>query len=352
MQVQATAMVYALSFPWRKRKALRACFPGARVLFVDAVKHVPPGGTLVVWGLSSMPGLAAGVTVVHVEDGFLRSVGLGADWFRPVSWVVDYRGMYFDARVSSDLEVILASCDWSDDLLQRAAALRQRIVGSGLTKYNVGQGEWRRPQGDRRVILVPGQVETDASIHYGSPHVRTNLELLQRVRYNNPDAYVIYKPHPDVVAGLRLPGTQEAQAVDFCDELVVHVPMHQLLEKVDEVHVLTSLAGFEALLRGLKVVCYGQPFYSGWGLTQDVFPLARRTRRLTLDALVAGALILYPRYFTIQGQAGATPETAIDDLLAWRAKAGGRLPWWRCLWRQVLQLLARWEDGARRRRAP
>lgn len=352
MQIQAAAIVYALRFPWRKRQAVRACFPGSQVLFVNAVKRVPSGAMLAVWGVPPLPGLAVGVTVVHVEDGFLRSVGLGADWIRPVSWVVDSRGMYFDARAPSDLEVILASCDWSDELLQRAVALRRRIVESGLTKYNVGNGEWHCPVGAGRVILVPGQVETDASIHHGSPQVRSNLDLLQRVRCNNPDAYVIYKPHPDVVAGLRLQGTQEARAMDFCDELVVHVPMYQLLEKVDEVHVLTSLSGFEALLRGRKVVCYGQPFYAGWGLTQDVFPLARRTRRLSLDALVAGALILYPRYFTAQGQDGATPEAAIDDLLAWRAKAGSRLPWWRRLWRPVLQLLARWEDGVRRRSAP
>ncbi|MEG0558437.1 MAG: hypothetical protein RR574_18505, partial [Comamonas sp.] len=94
------------------------------------------------------------------------------------------------------------------------------------------------------------QVETDASIRYGSPVVRTNLELLRRVRAAHPDAYVLYKPHPDVVAGLRLRGEAESRVVDFCDELLVHVPMHYLLERVDEVHVMTSLAGFEALLRG------------------------------------------------------------------------------------------------------
>jgi len=353
VQMQAVATMHALGFPRRKHQAVRACFPGGKVLFVNAVKHVPPGATLAVWGLPSLPGLASGVTVVHVEDGFLRSVGLGADWIRPVSWVVDSRGMYFDARRPSDLEMILASFDWGEDLLRRAAALRRRIVESGLTKYNVGKGEWLRPAGTRRVILVPGQVETDASIRHGSPQVRGNLDLLQRVRASNPDAYIVYKPHPDVVAGLRLRGTQEARAVDFCDELVVHVPMHHMLEHVDEVHVMTSLAGFEALLRERKVVCYGQPFYAGWGLTQDVFPVARRTRRLSLDALVAGALILYPRYFTAQGRAGATPEAALDDLQAWRARTGGGLSWWRrLLWRPVLQMLAWWEDGARRRQVP
>ena len=43
--------------------------------------------------------------------------------------------------------------------------------------------------------------------------------------------------------------------------------MDVLLGIVDEVHTLTSLTGFEALLRGIEVHAYGGPFYAGWGLT-------------------------------------------------------------------------------------
>ena len=127
--------------------------------------------------------------------------------------------------------------------------------------------------------------------------------------------------------------------------------MHYLLERVDEVHVMTSLAGFEALLRGRKVVCHGQPFYAGWGLTQDLLPVPRRGRELSLDALVAGALILYPRYFDTQGTACGTPEQTLQELLTWRDRSRGRLSWSQRLWRPVLQLLAWWQDGKRRRGA-
>ena len=66
---------------------------------------------------------------------------------------------------------------------------------------------------------------------------------------------------------------------------------------MDGVHVITSLAGFEALLRGKAVSTHGVPFYAGWGLTKDLSEVpARRTRRLSLDELVAGTLLLYPRY--------------------------------------------------------
>jgi len=192
--------------------------------------------------------------------------------------------------------------------------------------------------------LVPGQVETDASIAYGAPEgvcaIRRNMDLLRAVRQANPDAWVVYKPHPDVLAGLRLKGIDEDAALQWCDEQVIDAPMGELLGQVDEVHVITSLAGFEALLRGRPVTCYGQPFYAGWGLTTDMAPLPRRTRRLALDALVAGALVEYPKYVSRTSGEFTSPEQALDDLLAWRAK-GTSLPWWRKILRLVLRFYKR-----------
>jgi capsular polysaccharide export protein len=187
------------------------------------------------------------------------------------------------------------------------------------------------------MILVPGQVESDASLAYGAPGIRRNIDLLYSVRAANPEAYLIYKPHPDVVAGLRRKGQCEEDAACWCDEVVADVPMGELLPQVDEVHTLTSLTGFEALLRGKRVVCYGQPFYAGWGLTRDVLPIARRTRRLSLDELVTGALILYPTYVSRATRGLTTPERALDELLAWRERRPG-LPWWRMGMRRVLGL--------------
>ena len=80
---------------------------------------------------------------------------------------------------------------------------------------------------------------------------------------------MIYKPHPDVLAGLRGSRAEAQRTQDacraHCDEIVTDVPMGRLLDAVDEVHTLTSLAGFEALLRGKAVVTWGLPFYAGWG---------------------------------------------------------------------------------------
>jgi capsular polysaccharide export protein len=342
-----TRPAYCLGFSWRKRRLLQAFLGGVTVR--PAPRHLPDGCTLYLWGSTvAPPALGAAVQRVRVEDGFIRSVGLGADLVRPVSWVLDSQGLYYDPRQPSDLEQLLQTAQFDDALLARAAALRARIVAAGISKYNLaapGDAHWSRPEGAGRVVLVPGQVESDASILAGAPQVRTNLALLQAVRAGAPQAWVVYKPHPDVVARLRRAGEGElGPAVQAsCDAQVWQAPMPQLLAEVDEVHTLTSLTGFEALLRGRRVVCYGQPFYAGWGLTEDRAPIARRTRRLTLDELVAGALILYPRYLGLASGQLTTPEAALDELIAWRARA----PRTDTPGRRLKRILLRWLVGVK-----
>ncbi|MBK1723531.1 capsular polysaccharide biosynthesis protein [Thiocystis violacea] len=332
--------IRAIGFSAWKRPLLRQFLQGSQLGFAPSVSNAANGETLAVWGTAAT---LDGAETLRLEDGFLRSVGLGADLIRPLSWVVDRRGIYYDPSRPSDLEVILQTADFDTGLLARARTLRQRIVRAGLTKYNVGAAGWERPRAASRVVLVPGQVEADASIRRGAPGIRRNLDLLRQARRDNPSAYLIYKPHPDVLAGLRARGEAEEQAREWCDELVPDVPMGALLDQVDEVQVLTSLTGFEALLRGKQVVCHGQPFYAGWGLTTDQAPIDRRTRALTLDMLVAGVLILYPTYVSLTTGRFTTPERALDELLAWRTDGRG-LPWWRQAVRPLLGWLARRRD--------
>jgi capsular polysaccharide export protein len=323
-------VIYALNFSSWKRQAVRCCFPAKRVVFTQNANTVPAGGQLAIWSMDRRSdGVASNVKLVHLEDGFLRSVGLGADLIRPLSWVIDRQGIYYDATRPSDLENLLAQTAFGPELLTRAESLAQRIVSEGLTKYNVGSSSWQRRVDVDKIILVPGQVESDESLRYGAPKIRTNMGLLQAVRQANPNAYILYKPHPDVISGLRAVGSKEQSADHWCDEIVTDVAMGALLDEVDEVHVLTSLTGFEALLRKKSVACYGQPFYAGWGLTDDIVPISRRRRRLLLQELVAGALILYPLYMNRACDRLIGPEQALDELQDWKAKQGSALPWWR-----------------------
>ncbi len=337
----------------RKLQLARRFLPDHEVRAIRDIATLGAGEVLALWGAAPLPtGVSAAQPVWRLEDGFLRSVGLGADLVRPLSWVVDRSGgIYFDPGVRSDLERLLDEAEVDAALAARAAALRVAIVGAGLSKYNVGRSGWQRPpqlRAGRPVVLVPGQVESDASIVHGCGAVRTNLALLQAVRADRPDAWLVYKPHPDVLAGLRSGSPADAALRGCCDEVVTDCSIASLLDAVDEVHVMTSLAGFEALLRGRPVTTYGTPFYAGWGLTRDLGLLpamaARRRRRRALDELVAIALIGYPLYVDRDG-APSTPEAVLAELRAQRARGAAELPGWRLALRPLLGLLARWRGG-------
>ncbi|CZF80140.1 Capsule polysaccharide biosynthesis protein [Grimontia celer] len=263
--------------------------------------------TTVGWGMQSECGFT-------IEDGFIRSNGLGVHFQKPISLVLDRTGIYFDATRPSDLENILNG-EISSYMVERAERLLPKLLDSGITKYNVGSAQPLILPEDRTIILVPGQVESDASILYGSPEVKTNSELLLKVREANPDAFLIYKPHPDVVAGQRDDGRWESETLNVADLVVTDVSMDALLRHVDEVHTMTSLTGFEALLRGKQVTTYGMPFYAGWGLTQDTLKCERRKRQLALYELIAGALILYPTYIDPVSRQLCTVEQALERLV-------------------------------------
>ena len=270
--------------------------------------------------------------MVRVEDGFLRSVGLGADFTPAASLILDRTGVYYDPTGPSDLETLLQSAPMAPTLLARARALREEIVRRGLTKYNTAPNaaalRFERPSG-RRVVFVPGQVEDDRSVQRGGAGVAGNLDLLRRVREREPQAFIVYKPHPDVEAGHRSGAAPDAAVLAHADRVVRDLPVPALLEGADAVHTLTSLCGFEALLRGVPVVTHGQPFYAGWGLTTDLAPhVHRRSRRLSLDMLTAAALILHPVYLDPRGGAPCSPETLIERLgrpELWRPDALVRL---------------------------
>ena len=254
------------------------------------------------------------IPLIRVEDGFVRSVGLGADFLPPASLVFDSGGMYYDPRTRSDLETLLRETEFTPALVERAGGLIARLVARGVTKYNLAGNALtlEMPVGRTR-ILVPGQVEDDLSVLYGGGEIRGNLDLLTEVRRANPDAFILYKPHPDVLAGHRKGAVPDAEARHFADAVVQGVSTAALLDRIDELHTMTSLAGFEALLRRRGAVVYGRPFYAGWGLTEDRLPIDRG-RGLSLEELVAGVLILYPRYLDPLTRLPCGPEVIIERL--------------------------------------
>lgn len=306
-------------FWWKKRYLRRLLAPlGQRLSFTDSVDSGLKVDAGIVWGGRQKSAVTEyadqnNIPLISMEDGFIRSVGLGSDFALPLSLVLDKSGIYFDPQRPSDLEELLEKGGWSVEMLARAEDLRCMLLDGQISKYSVGNEQPLQLNATigQRVILVPGQVEDDASIQLGCIDIKSNLGLLQEVKACCPDAYIVYKPHPDVVSGNRIGMIREDDALVYCHQVVSDLSMPACLSACDEVHTLTSLTGFEALLHGKQVATYGLPFYAGWGLTRDRHQCSRRTRKLSLEELIVGTLIEYPFYIDPQNKRLISVERAV-----------------------------------------
>ena len=309
---------------WKKPTVTALLWAGGKVPYGRTLEDLPEGGAVAIWRARLTAAQERALAkrdppVIEIEDGFIRSAGLGADCVPPLSIIADASGPHFAPAAPSEIETILQEGTFPSELIARARALREAIIAGGLSKYETG-GTAALPRfgGARRHVLVPGQVEDDRAVTSGGA-LASNFELLRRARAEaGADAFVIYKPHPDVLAGHRRGMIPEREVAALADRIETGSPMAALIAMVDELHVNSSLAGFEALMRGKRVTVHGVPFYAGWGLTVDLGPVpTRRAACRTLDELVAAALLLYPRYLD--------PETGLPcpaEVLVGRLAAG------------------------------
>ncbi|WP_299041998.1 capsular polysaccharide biosynthesis protein [uncultured Campylobacter sp.] len=299
---------FLFGFSIWKRKFMRP-FLGKNLNFISTFSKNPlqqalnlglnKDSAIYIWGKKEYPQVQKwcdenGVQIIRVEDGFIRSIGLGSDLTRPYSLVFDDAGIYFDTTSPSRLENILNYHKFSPYEIERAKKLREILINSKISKYNDDKDVIITHK-NSKIALVIGQVEDDASVRIGADGMK-NIELLEQARLNSPNSHIIYKPHPDVVSGNRIGAVKTTEALKYCDEVLEGVSMPTLLDLADEIHTMTSTSGLEAILRGKKVVCYGRPFWAGWGLSDDKKPQPRRHRSLSSDELIAGAYLLYPRY--------------------------------------------------------
>ncbi len=317
--------LYFLGFTLWKRWFMKPFFKAKnnKIIFLNSLAalykaKLNPEDKIFIWGKKYDKTLLAKYfsnEIFLVEDGFLRSVFLGSDLTRPFSLIVDSKGLYVDPSKPSDLEDILQNHIFDESLKQRAKKLISTITQNKFSKYNGLKHETLNFNTNKKIILIPAQVEDDASMILGGAGCDT-LELLQSVRKVNENAFIVFKPHPDVLSGNRKGLKDKSIILKYCDEIIENVSIDSAINACDEVHTITSTSGFDALLRGKKVVVYGKPFYAGWGLTQDLHHISRRTRVLSLEELVAGVLILYPRYIHPKSKNLCEVELALDTMLA------------------------------------
>ncbi len=327
---------YAVGFSLWKRAFVRQFvgdmaqqvkFKGSAAAAMKAVKASGQAASILVWGNIEADlerwARDQGVPFWRMEDGFVRSVGLGADLRRPSCLVIDTRGLYYRAEQASDILTLLNKTSFDEQKRLRGRDLQALLNEQAVTKYNLGFSDQigsssrfriRELAGDRDIILVPGQYEADQSIQNSRGEIKSNVALLAATRRKYPGAFILFKEHPDLYSGVRPGALGEARATKYADLYITHVDMHELLQECDRVSTMTSLTGFEALIRNKAVHVWGSPFYAGWGLTQDELAFPERTATITTEELVYTALVLYCRCYSWSRRSPASPEQVIAEL--------------------------------------
>ncbi|MFQ9867282.1 MAG: hypothetical protein ACLRWP_10010 [Bilophila wadsworthia] len=135
-----------------------------------------------------------GVRLIRMEDGFIRSVGLGSDFNWPYSLVLDEKGIYYDPSRPSGLEDILNTLpehpEWAE-LCSRASALRGFIVEKGITKYNTGVDAVTRGDFSAKGRLLRPRTGGGRRFRGYGCGLFSNVDC-SAVRERHPDAFIIY----------------------------------------------------------------------------------------------------------------------------------------------------------------
>ena len=286
------------------------------------------------WGLRPSTQKARAYAAKHtlpfiaLEDGFLRSLGLGATGWPPFAMVYDDLGIYYDTTRASRLEqLVLAADEMPPETLAQARQAMDLITAHRLSKYNhapdISDGLKHRPS-EKPVVLVIDQTFGDMAIRYGGADAATFETMFQTALRENPEAQIWVKTHPDVLSGKKQGYLTRLSAQADVKLLAEDVNPISLLQIVDKVYCVTSQMGFEALLCGKPVVTFGLPWYAGWGVSDDrhagAAALAAAGRRAprSIEQLFAAAYLQYSRYIDPNTGKPGTLFDVIDYLAAAR----------------------------------
>ena len=259
-----------------------------------------------------------GVKAALAEYGLISGTSIPSKTKFKFSLLLDDQGIFFDTTRPSRTNTLLSESMFigGEAVKARARKLIDLIVENDLVKYNDSPKIKLRKTNSPRKILVVDQTLGDLSIKLGQCEKYSFNDMLEHaLKQNNARVYV--KLHPETVYGVKEPNfdldaLRKNRRITILD---MNCNMMNLVKQVDEVYVMTSGSGLEALMAGKKVTCFGAPFYAGWGLTEDMQIIAQRPRERTLEEIIAAVFLQQTLWFDPVTQESCTPEAALKGLL-------------------------------------
>jgi len=210
---------------------------------------------------------------IRIEDGFIRSNGLGVTGAKSMSFIIDKSGIFYDKVNDNDLKDIILKQKLSIIEEKKIRDIIKYITDNKISKYNniCTKSIDTLNISDKKNILIIGQVDNDMSLKYGLiDNHDVYLDIIKFINSNNTNHTIYIKLHPDILSGVKKSSLDLNQLRNMNVIIITdnYNPI-ELLSKFEEIHTLTSQMGFEALMIGKKVHTWGVPFYSGYGITED-----------------------------------------------------------------------------------
>lgn len=242
---------------------------------------------------------------------------------RALGFMIDDMGYYFDARQPSRIERTLNDPSFvlTEAETKRARAAISRICAEGITKYNryVDSAPYQLEPG---AVLVIDQKKGDASIEFSGATDETFVDMLDAAVRDNPGKPVYFKRHPDsIYRNMNSYCDRTRSAVTVLPD---DVSIGAIIDQCEVIYTVSSQVGFEGLMRNKRVVTFGIPFFSGWGLTDDRMPISRRTMRRSIEEIFFVSCIKQSIYVDASSGALVEIEKAIDIILQMRADRAAR----------------------------
>ena len=283
--------------------------PNIKIFLEKALDRVNLNSDVILgWGLRPTANKARAYAKLHkipyvaLEDGFIHSLGQGILGASPCSLVADFVGIYYNANKRSFLENLIIEFDIKDSvLLKRSCNAIKKINHFKITKYNNAFLFSNFSFKHSDYILLVDQTYGDMSLKYGMVSSDTFSKMLEAALREYPNSEIIVKTHPDVLTGKKRGCFKLENKNPRIHILVENLNPYVLFQYVKHVYVATSQLGFEALMAGKSVTCFGMPFYAGWGLTDDRLDanlpvFERRNVKRSLEEVFAAAYISYSLY--------------------------------------------------------
>jgi capsule polysaccharide export protein KpsC/LpsZ/FMN phosphatase YigB (HAD superfamily) len=259
------------------------------------------------------------IKISYLGLGFMQEL-MGYDINQaPFSFFLDTKNHPYDAASPSVLERVLAQHDFNKNPRWLPFAKMMRYLL--LQKIGV-QSECESLDFEQEKIIVFGQHDFDLTLKFEAEHGLKTEVFIKNIISKHPEAKIYYLP-----ALQELLTSQFSEKKDFLNQMDVDVlDPHQhwgvTLLQCCCAYTISSTMGLYALMAGIELNIMGQPFYAGWGMSVDHQHIARRQRQLTIDELLAGALIVYSRYHDPVSQRKMTPAQALQSVYhqqAWGA---------------------------------